>query len=394
MVAKISYYPVDNGDMTLVRFESGKILLIDCRIREKADNPDDATPDVAKMLKADLPRDSQNRPYVDGFLLSHPDQDHCDGLKKHFHLGPLADYPKGSDKIVIREMWSSPMVFRRASKNHVLCEDAKAFNAEARRRVAKFRASGGGVSDGDRILILGEDENGKTNDLGAILVKVDQIFNKICANSDVSWSARLLAPLPKGDDTEEAVLAKNHSSVIVRFNLSADGNVDACRFLTGGDAEVAIWEKLWGKHKTRRDWLSYDMLQTPHHCSWHSLSYDSWSDCDDPKVNSDARSALSQTRAKAIMIASSCPILDDDNDPPCYGAKQEYEDIADNADGQFLCVMEETDKKNPQPLVFEIGRDGVKQKGSGGAAAIATSMGYKPSSNPREVEKRGGGRYA
>ncbi len=70
---------------------------------------------------------------------SHPDQDHCGGLRKHFWLGRPEDYPdddvKRSEKrIIIRELWSSPLIFRRRSKSHTLCEDAQAFNTEARRR--------------------------------------------------------------------------------------------------------------------------------------------------------------------------------------------------------------------------------------------------------------------
>ena len=53
------------------------------------------------------------------------------------------------------------MVFRRASRRHVLGDDARAFNAEARRRVRVFRNTPWNV--GDRILILGEDEDGKTD---------------------------------------------------------------------------------------------------------------------------------------------------------------------------------------------------------------------------------------
>jgi hypothetical protein len=69
-------------------------------------------------------------------------------------------------------------------------------------------------------------------------------------------------------------------------------------------------------------------LQTPHHCSWHSLSYDSWSELrEDAEVSQDARSALSQIRDKGKIVASSAPIKDDDCDPPCWGAKREYEDI-------------------------------------------------------------------
>ena len=87
-------------------------------------------------------------------------------------------------------------MFRRASINHTLCEDASAFNAEARRRVRKYRDNYGIVSDGDRILILGEDEDGKTDDLGPILVKVNEQFNRINGNYDYSMTTRLLAPTP------------------------------------------------------------------------------------------------------------------------------------------------------------------------------------------------------
>ena len=92
--------------------------------------------DVAKDLRDRLQRDSDDRPYVDAMLLSHPDLDHCRGLVKHFHFGPLSEYKKpkeGEDpKIIIREMWSSPMVYRRASTNHTLSEDAKAWKKEAK----------------------------------------------------------------------------------------------------------------------------------------------------------------------------------------------------------------------------------------------------------------------
>jgi Cft2 family RNA processing exonuclease len=77
--------------MTLIEFESGRKILIDVNIRTAADDQDDGTPDVAKMLRERLSKDAQGRQYVDAFLLSHPDQDHCAGLKNHFHLGLPAD---------------------------------------------------------------------------------------------------------------------------------------------------------------------------------------------------------------------------------------------------------------------------------------------------------------
>lgn len=355
----IPFFPVDNGDMTLIELDSGRTILIDVNIRLAADDPDDDTPDVAKMLRERLKRDADGRLYVDVFLLSHPDQDHCAGLMRHFHLGPPDEWSKDDDKILIREVWSSPMVFRRASKNHTLCEDAKAFNAEARRRVRRFKEIGNRVGDGERILILGEDENGKTDDLDDILVRVDETFTRVNGKHDNTMSALLLAPMPKENDSaKEDKRAKNKSSTIIRFSLAGGGYSDKCRFLTGGDAEVEIWEELWSRHKDTRDDLSYDLLQTPHHCSWRSLSHDSWSELgEDAKVSEDARNALSQARDGALIVSSSKAIADDDNDPPCNRAKREYADIVDGVSGSFECVGDGT-----EPLVVEVGAKGPKLK--------------------------------
>ncbi|MBV6623157.1 MAG: metallohydrolase [Rivularia sp. (in: Bacteria)] len=365
MVATLNFFPVDNGDMTLIELESGKTILIDVNIRGAADDSNDSTPDVARMLRSKLKPDSQGRLYVDVFLLSHPDQDHCRGLEKHFHLGSPDTYRKSEDKIFIREIWSSPMVFRRASRTLTLCEDAKAFNTEARRRVKYFRENYfAGVGDGNSIQIMGEDENGKTDDLGHILVRVGELVTEVNRVADSGMTARLLGPLPKFDNEEqEEALAKNRSSVILRFDLKSGINHAACRFLAAGDAEVAVWERLWIEHYQHPDWLQYDILQTPHHCSWRSLSHDSWSESGrQAKVSEYARQALSQGRYGAVIVASCKPISANDSDPPCIGAKREYEAIAKNVSGSFQCTGEYPTKTSPRIMEFEIGRYGTRLK--------------------------------
>ncbi len=363
--------PGHNGDMTLLELESGRRVLIDVHIDTAADDDSDA-PNVAQMLRDRLKRDSQGRKYVDAFLLSHPDEDHCKGLDNHFHLGPPDTWSKEADKILIREIWSSPMVFRRASTKHVLCPDAKAFKREAKRRVKRFRESGNLVSGGDRIQILGEDESGKTDDLTAILVKVDEEFSQVDGSLDPSLKTRLLGPLPKAsDESEEEALAKNRSSTILRFTLTSTGREDACLFLTGGDAEVAVWERLWQRHYWRAGWLRYDIILTPHHCSWRSLSYDSWSEKgEDAEVCSDARSALSQTRSGAEVLASSKPITDDDSDPPCVRAQREYEAIATEAGGLFRRIGD-----SKKPLRYEILWEGPRRVSERATAAGVTGGG-------------------
>lgn len=379
MAAKVTFFPVDNGDMVLVRLadQNSTSLLIDCKIRSSADDPDDTTPDVAKMLRSRLKTDSKNRPYVDAMLLTHPDEDHCLGLKKHFWLGPIADYPddknpQNEKRIVIRQMWSSPMVFRRASKNHVLCDDAKAFNAEARRRVEEYRKKGLAVTDGDKILVLGEDENGKTNDLSPILVKAGNEFSGINQSASEFLTSLLIAPIGKQDDENEERLSKNDSSVIINFGIkNSSYGTSVSKFLAGGDAGVAIWERIADEFNAVD--LQYDLLLAPHHCSWRSLSYDSWSEKgENAKVSQKARKALAQARYGAFIVSSSKPVMDDDIDPPCIRAKREYREILGTS-GVFKCTGEEPNKWKPAPLEFEAVNGSFKLGAAVSAAASVTS---------------------
>ncbi|RRS02935.1 metallohydrolase, partial [Aquabacterium soli] len=337
---------------------------------------------IAKDLRDRIKKDGKGRPYVDAFLLSHPDEDHCRGLERHFHLGPIADYPDDAKeykdkKIVIREMWSSPIVFRRASKSHTLCRDAEAFDKEARRRVALNLEKKFVVDDGDRIQVMGEDVDGKTDDLEPICRKVNTTFNTICGRSSSYFSAYLLGPIEAQDEEDkEELLAKNQSSIIINFTLAADSKTpDGAKFLSGGDAEVYIWREQWSRHKHEVAVLQYDLLQAPHHCSWHSLSEDSWSEKKrKAKVDADARSALSQVRSGGFIVASSKPIKDDDKDPPCIRAKEEYEDILKGVGGTFYCTAEYPKEASVEPLEFTVGKNGLTPPAKTDSGAKAASV--------------------
>lgn len=371
MPANIVFLPVDNGDMTLLILENGNRVLIDCNIRDVSG--DDPPPDVLKQLKDRLLQDDKGRYYVDAFLLSHPDQDHCRGFKAHFFTGPASDFPADSKKIFIKELLSSPLIFRRKTRHHALCEDAKAFNAEARRRVRRYRESGTAWVEGDRILILGEDESPeKQHDLGAIVVKADTRFNTICGQCQPGFSAYLVAPQPKGTEEDEERRSKNNSSVILQISLGVGWNTQACRFLCGGDAEVDIWEDLWQRHRHAPDCLRYDVLLAPHHCSWHCLSHDSISELgDEVQVAPDAKSALSQILDYGRIVASSKEILDDDNDPPSYRAKEEYEEITKSKRGRFY----QTSGYNREPFELEITESGPSPKKVSSASTTKAAAG-------------------
>ncbi|MBD3661121.1 MAG: metallohydrolase, partial [Arenibacter algicola] len=149
MASTLTIFPVGNGDMSLIKLGDDFTLLIDCNLK-------DATTDNCPVLMVDdlfemLPRDESKRPYVDVFMITHPDQDHCQGAEKYLHFGKpdaYVDKPKDGErkKIFVRELWSSPLTFRRFKKKRkknenceTLCSDGKAIWAEARRRVAAYK---------------------------------------------------------------------------------------------------------------------------------------------------------------------------------------------------------------------------------------------------------------
>lgn len=395
MAAKIEFFPVDNGDMTLVTLESGRTILIDVNIRLRADDEkDNEAVDVASLLRTRLQRDTSKRLYVDAFLLSHPDEDHCRGLTRHFHLGKADEWNPKDDKILVREMWSSPIVFRRAQDvDGAICADAEAWWAEARRRVKVFKAASAkaSIADGERIQVLGEDRDGKTDDLVEILVKTGEEITKIGGKVDGTFRARLLSPQLLSKSEAEKLSGKNQASVVARFSIRGVSKDDACLFLSGGDAEVENWERIWSRNKHQAARLQYNLLQAPHHCSWRSLSSDSWSELGEKaKTSPSARSALGQALAGAYIVSSSKEIIDDDDDPPCIRAKREYLDILKSVSGSFLCTADECED---DVLLFEIAADGPKP-GKKGAGSNGGKLRSGLVGEPRMADKQGGGRYA
>lgn len=361
----ITFFPVSNGGMQLIRLNDNHktTILKDINIRSLASTEADIC-DVAQELRDRLPTDSNKRPYLDVFILTHHHDDHVLGLKEHFHLGPLDDYvdPEEDElpKIIIKEMWCTPRFWKQASTNYALSDDAKAFNKEMRRRVKLFEDSNAIQAEGERAIIIGEDPDGKTDSLGTIVRKIGSSVSKVNErNISSKLEIFILGPISQQDDElDEDFDEKNRQSIVLQMNVK-EGKYSN-QILMTGDAECFVWEKLWEQYKDT-DRLKYDLLSVPHHCSWHSLSYDSQSECDDPKINKNAKNALSQKCIGARIIAQCKPIKDDDSDPPSKAAKDEYLTIVPK--NSFFCTDEFPKEDKAEPLEFNLTCDGPQQKG-------------------------------
>ncbi|MEI8643505.1 hypothetical protein P4S60_14590 [Pseudoalteromonas sp. Hal040] len=303
---------------------------------------------------------------------------------------------KNDDKIIINEMWSSPRVFRRASRNpkegenanNTLTDDAIAINTEAKRRASLYKDSLNIGELGDRLVILTEDEDNKTEGMGGI---VADLYSEFVASKssldDNSIEAFLLGPADKQEiEEDEENLSKNDSSAIIQFQLVDDENCTNY-FLNGGDAGVKCWELLYKKmdEADSKDRLQYNLLQAPHHCSWRSLSEDSESDCKNPQFNEDAKSALGQALYNAIIVSSSRPFGEET--PPSRLAEGEYLDILDEQDGDFIMVSDQTDKDGNETSLYVTFSNGKP-------ILEGTPVNFAKTTVPEVVKKKGKNTYA
>ena len=152
--ASITYFPVGNGDMSLIRLLDGTDIVIDCNIR--VCDGDDPCYDVHDHLLRRV-RKAGDIPYINAFILTHLDQDHCRGFDTAFYLGDPSEYSK-ADKdnglIRINELWFTPRIFSDLEKN--FSDDAKAFRKEAKRRLELHRSGDDRRNDpGNRLRIIG-----------------------------------------------------------------------------------------------------------------------------------------------------------------------------------------------------------------------------------------------
>ncbi len=360
----VTFFPVGekNGGMILIKLNDTKktTILIDCSI---GDEPIADHCDVNQELRDRLPTDSNKRPYVDAFIITHRHDDHVKGFIDHFHAGPLDEYDDGEDekKIIIREMWSSHNFWKPSSAEYKLCESAKAFNKEMKRRVDLFKEKKAIQPEGDRAIVIGIDPEGRTDDIGDINYDIGDTFTKI-NNTNISSKLEgfILSPIEQQEDEDdECFTDKNRQSIVMQLSVFQDEYSN--KLMMAADAECLVWETLWDKYKNDTDKLEYDILSAPHHCSWHALSYDSQSECEDPKTCKDAKKALSQNKEGAFIVSQSKIIKDSDSDPPSQAAKDEYLGIV--CEDQFICTNEHPDEKKPEPIEFNLTGDGPQKKG-------------------------------
>ena len=365
----ITFFPVGNGDTVLIKLSDGSTVIVDCNVRNDAhDDEVETCYDIHSHLLTELQRDDKKRPFTDGFILTHADQDHIRNFEISFHTGDPDTYETEDDtpeKIIIAEIWFSRRLF--SNYDEPLCEDAKAFKKEVERRIELYkRKDPKRVLPGNRLRVIGYGESDETKELDEITTLPGSSINLINGAAKDDFSLLVHAPFKRTKDDED-VEKRNNSSIVVQASFTVDGMERAALVLLGGDATWDVWRAVL--RKSDEAGLQWDIFLAPHHCSWSFFNNTPYEDNKEPTESS--LKVLAHHREGAIVVASCKPIKDDDCNPPHYAARQEYVKVV--GEDKFICVGDCSSEDKPEPVLFTMTSAGPVRDSSATASQVRSA---------------------
>ncbi len=335
------FWPVGSGDSTTIMIDDKTAIQVDLRHLTAADDNDDPRMAIIDHLEKVLPK-VNGKPYLSAFILTHPDEDHCRGF---------ADLLK---RVIIGELWHTPRVFREYPRD--LCDDAKAFRVEAKRRAAKTIKEKGNVGAGDRVRVIGYDDLLKEDSYKGLPTSCLTIPGSMVTQIDGKDLKGKFSTFIHGPFKDDCDGERNDTSVAMQISLLS--GKAAGRALFFGDLCYPTIKKIFDISKAGD--VAWNILLTPHHCS-KSVMY--WQ-AEGEKEESLKKDILDSIEGAALLpgyiVASSDPIPSSNksgDNPPHAKAKARYEEIAPD---KFLCTQEHPNKTTPEPIIFSMTEKGLK----------------------------------
>ena len=353
----IKFYPVNNADCTLIKLSNGKTVIIDCQFFSNLndENGKQVLYDVKADLLKELSKDSDGHPFVDLFINTHPHKDHCLGFGDHFYSGKIGDYDdeKDKDKIIIGELWVTPIVMSNDE-----CEDAKDVRKEAKRRRKLYKDDDTFKgSYGNYLRIIGYD---KDKEFDKRYSYIPGTTVSTANGSSLKWLDMFIhAPFKEDIEGSKATNNKNDASIVIQYAFKIEGFVNPkCKLLIGGDAEHDIWQHILDNNQDDTN-LQWNIFLSPHHCSWTFFNDTNKKD----EVCESANEILArQIGDRSYIIASSKEIKEEDQDPPSFQAKKEYKKRLKTKDNFRNTAVDHKVNGISQPIVFYIDKHGKRKK--------------------------------
>jgi beta-lactamase superfamily II metal-dependent hydrolase len=347
----VVFWPVGSGDSTTVVVSDQVVMQVDLRDLAKADEEDNPEAPVIDRLVEALPKTEGGMPYLAVFALTHADKDHCLGF---------ADL---LDRVLIGELWATPRLWREfeEAEDEALCEDAKAFQEEAERRVAAVMQAvqeGREPVSGDRVVVFGYDTDHDKHAYDELPEKYKAGPGDVITTLDEHECEGRFRAFIHAPFAADCAAPRNETSLAMQVTLTDDSGQEA-RLLLFGDLAHDTIMKIFttSEEKDHEEYLAWDLLLAPHHCS-KKVMYVADANGDDvlqqDVIDGFARHAGDDT----VIVASSrvIPSVDESGaNPPHRMAADRYKEMTE----EFVCTMSWPDAAAPIPVVFAVDATGA-----------------------------------
>ena len=376
----IHFYPVGNGDTCQIVTANGQRILFDYCHRRCAEDEEDERIDLKARLKSEL--DDAGRDDFDMVAFTHADLDHIANSTDFFELEHSKAY-QGGGRIKIRELWlPAAMLLEDVEKGDERAEFAL-WKKEGRHRL--LEGKGIRVFSQPQALMdwlvpkLRERNEGPTA-RDHLFVDAGTVVNSFDLNRD---GIEFFCHSPFIKHCDEGDIIRNDASLVfnVRFQTTG-GTYD---FLQVGDSTASVLDDIvtTTEYHGRGDRLNWNLFNVPHHCSYKALNETDKGD-NETVPTPLVKSLLLRGQRGAYAVSSSWQIKDDreaynQDQPPHVQARNCYRShLAQVRGREFLVTMEESKRRDPSPITFEIDAGGVCWiKAVAGASAILTSRPHR-----------------
>lgn len=373
MTTTLTFYPVGNGDSSLIKLQNGRWVLMD--YRHQAQGEDSTTPiiDLQKRLRGEL--DEAKRNDFDVVAFTHADEDHIGGSTDFFYLDHSTKYQKGN-RAKIKTLWVPAAMILDKGADATECDECGIWREEARYRLKN--------NNGVRVFSRPKELENWLKSAGLTLESRSHLITDAgqCA-PDFTIAADSVeffchSPFIKHCDGSDVL--RNEAGLVfnVRFEISGR----RIQYFAIGDADYTVLEDIvdittYHHNEDRLDWHLY---KAPHHCSYTALSSEKGAKETTPTEG--VVSLLKRGQTGGYVVTSCNPIdegraAEEQTQPPHIQAKRCYTTYLGICRGRRVMVtMEEPDRVKPEPLVFEItalGLQPLTKSRSGAATVVMTT---------------------
>lgn len=371
----VKFYPVGNGDTSLITLQNGKHVLMDYRQHSLATDNTKPQFDIASDIKKNLTDAKKNS--LEVLVFTHADKDHIEGSTEFFHLEYAKKYQENG-RIKVDQLWVPAAMLLESVDRDNLSSEFAIWRAEARYRL-KNKTGIRVFSLPDDLIKLVESWGMDIDDVSELIVDAGTVVDTFSlANDNVEFFVH--SPFMKHceESGKDVKKVRNEASLI--FNIRFNEGGEIFDYLAIGDSKWEVLEDIVSitQFYKNEDRLRWDLLNIPHHCSYLALSDEKGNKETEPKPK--VAELLLMGNEDAYMICSSNPFevaksdALDSTQPPHLQAKRCYERYLRDVNGRSLIVtMENESKTTPKPVIIEFTSLGLTKKSYRIAAALATA---------------------